>query len=99
MRQAPSPEVLAKGQLALAEYRRNQAAVAAPVVGTAAAFSVPTFNLELTQKEFLLLLKGIGKTSVEGRMDIGMSEEESRFFSDLYTVISKEKPNQEQNGY
>lgn len=43
--------------------------------------------LTLTEEEFTMLRNGIGKTSVNSRIEAGMSEKESEFFVQFYSTI------------
>lgn len=43
-----------------------------------------TFILTFSDEEFQLFLGGIGETSIDSRIDAGMSKEQSKFFTELY---------------
>lgn len=49
------------------------------------------YVLKLNREEFNLLRTAIGKTSVNGRIRAGMSQEESKFFSKLYATLREKE--------
>jgi len=46
-----------------------------------------TFIFTFSDEEFRLFLGGIGETSVNSRIDAGMTLEQSQFFAELYDKL------------
>jgi hypothetical protein len=48
-----------------------------------------TYTIELTQEELDLFMEGIGNTSIYDRERIGMTKEQSEFFTKIYHVLDE----------
>lgn len=46
-----------------------------------------TFTLTFSDEEFQLFLGGIGETSLQSRIDAGMTLGQSKFFTELYEKL------------
>lgn len=46
-----------------------------------------SYTINLTEEEYLLFYKGVGRTSAFSREQAGMSEDQSCFFSHLFNAI------------
>lgn len=46
-----------------------------------------TFILTFSEAEFRLFLGGIGETSINSRIDAGMTIEQAKFFTELYNRL------------
>ena len=55
--------------------------------------SETAYTLTLTARELDLLFHGIGRTSVNSRVEAGMTEEESEFFTQLFGTIHRANKN------
>ena len=48
---------------------------------------VLSYRIELTEEEMTILTNGLSRTSTFSRKEAGMTHEESKWFSDLYTQL------------
>jgi hypothetical protein len=48
---------------------------------------VLSYRIELTEEEMTILTSGLGRTSTFSRKEAGMTHEEAKWFSDLYTQL------------